>query len=1296
MAWDSPRRGADPLARACGRQFLGVDELDFNKPANLSITRNDNNDYVKMGKLLSPIDEEGYGMSYNNAPLAVHLTLRFNDPAIRSVHSHSYYSSRLFKTSDRICRGLVRRIDHCSQELITRKDSDALNNIQCLRKGPKPWRFEMTFKIAVKGHSGPWAERIFISYQKQALNHTSAEQVLRSAHSIVGQFLQRHDRGFRWTDGLSGSYFPDSPETFQPGPNSAPNLACVPRSAFVESTQDVEFVPGYTLKLVFRSNNTACAGSSITRTVRIESTQVSPLNLGLGEDLLWQAHRCIQDVLDSKKNSFDVLHADCDDFDGQCQHYQKDALTVELSVVNNLGPVFDHLQRSIQSDLCLFRHPDGEDCDKFINTVRRQFRLLRSKIDEKIEKLHDFDFRIAELTGDGWRQTNCARFIVNHNQTLTRGNVEALLDRIRTGVAVVLREHDVAVRMIAYKRGHLVLDKVLVARERHLTPSDPPLVLIDRLKERIQKDIDMICKDTCSLDDIPEAAPLFASSPPQMASSRPFAPRSPNSYQTPPGSPASFRTRPPTPPGIPRRVSSSRAFPLVPIRYKETTDAASTGSRSPIPPIVREDSREVEGIVGLKPAAEVYASTRNRDFDAESNSTHSSMPTLAESDTPSPDHSMLITPSCVRSYAPTPGGLSFEESGFHRFSTDATSASSRTSYSEAHQWAEPKDEKPSVRIATNVHSVPVHPPKAFKEVQTQDGKDSSSSTNGSGTNKSTCPPPTKPIDTVSTGPEIECSEHDLPTEGWLQHCSEPNDLDSETLKESHSSSDRTTAAPEANSSEMPPSKQTSVEEEGLIGEATETEDLKHDSESMHNALSSSGPAEFSESVEWTASDTNSARDLTVDEALSRSKPDYFEQDGKEAEDSETLETCTPTGHSVPSHSGQSPMGVSERSDYGGHVTSLSHSDADSEALDTSEAEIIDAELNVATGLTESLQDGYDGEFTLESSIGREDDLHSPTVTECSPTVIHEAPEPEQGIAKALILVPTLDTTTSVPTEQSTESIPCSSTVTEDTLPAIVEGPETDRNNADSLSEVLPVPTLASSPGITASAPTEKPSESKHLVPELNPHNRHSWSSSSEWEDWNSETRQSIDSVDTIRASLHPSIQEDEANHSPDSPKRLRTPTAGLLGLSESRWADFGIRSALTGTHAFDACRPSTAPLLVESPVSGKPRQEDFELKDEDARPTTPHKTRITHHLRHKKSMSSILFMGGAKSNKLNKKQSRDLKKHKTKTESDKKSTAAVEPVVAKENIEQVGRFPRAMMLVAGLAFASSVVSRSST
>lgn len=1008
MAWEAPRRGADPLARAWGRPFVGVDELDLHKPANLSTTRPDDH-AADMGKLLSPIDEEdACGMS-SHAPLAVHLTVRFNDPAVRSVHTHSFYSSRSFCPTDRICRGLIRRIDHGSEELLTRKDPYALKTIQCLRQGPKPWRFEMTFKIAVHGHSGTWATRIFISYQKQPLNRISAQQVLRSAHSIVGLFLQRHDNGFHWREGPLDSYFPDIPGDSK--------LACIPVAASV---------PGYTLKLVLRQSNT-------TRAVRMDSAQAAPLTLALGQDLMWQAYKCVEDELTHSKNNHDR------------QHYEKDALRLELDVVNNLGPAHDDLRQRIHSELGL----SAQEVDVLADTIRHRFQMLTSQTDLEMEKLHDFDFSIAELIGDSWHEKNCARLVVNDHQTLMRRDVEALLDRIRTGLGDVLKEHNLAVRMVAHKRGHLVLDKVLVARDRHLAGPIPPdrlRVLIDQLKERIQKDVDMVCKDTCSLDDVAEVAPLFVPSRPPMAS-----------YQTPPGSPASFRTRPSSP--LPSRMSSPRAFPLFPAKYK-TPDTASIGSRS----------QEDVAFPGLKPAAEVYpAGTRNTDFDVESNSTHSSMPTLAESDTPSPDQSMLITPSGVRSYL-----SSFDEPGLPRFSKE-TSASSRTSYSEVHQWAESKE--PTLPVV----SLP-----------------SSGAEDGSGTSTTACPP----LDVA--GPERESFEHDLPIEGWLLHYEESEDEDSQTPTERHAS-----ATPEI--------------------------DLDtHDS----------GPAQIPESVERTVSDTKS----------SQSEPDAQEAVNSASCDSEKC-----------------PMGVSEMSDQDSHVTSRPGSDVGSEALHVDGAELAG---NVASDWNEDAQS-------------------DPSSVRPSPVVTEDA----------------------------------------------AEASETDQ-------------------------PLLSP------VPKPGARNRHSWSSS-EWEDV-SDGRQSRDSVNTIS----PCVSQE----APESPKRLRTPTAGLLGLSESRWADFGIRSALTGTHAFDPHRPSTAPMVVEN--SGG---QEMELREEEeARPSSPRKMGTAHHhhhLRHKKSIGSVLFVGGAKSN--------QTKKGEDKT-GRKKSAAAP---VAKEGVEDSGRFPRAMMLVAGLAFASSVVSR---
>lgn len=420
---------------------------------------------------LSPVEEEHRILV--DAPLQVHVNVRFYDPAIRSVYSRTYLASQSFCPTERICRGLVRRIDHCSKEFITRKDSDALSSIQCHRQVPKLLRFELAFEVHCRDHSGAWAKRVFKSYQKRALTRASAKDVTRSTHSIIAMFLRRHDSDFELTDEPEHDHFPDKPETFTPSLTGPLNLACVPRSLLMESTQKFEFVPGYSVELTFKSTNPARYQSEIRRTLRLDSSQTAPLNPGMAEDLLWQTHRTVQDLLDQKKNKFDLQHRSCDGYevpDCDCQQFDEDALDVDLRVVNNLGPVYGHLHRSIQSRLRLFSHPMGQDCDEFVSKLSARFNEFLDRTDKKVERLNDFDFRIAELTGHGWQEKNCARFVIDGTQNHSRRSIEALLDRIRTGVCDVLRGRDVAIRMIAYKRGHLVLDKALISRDHQESP----------------------------------------------------------------------------------------------------------------------------------------------------------------------------------------------------------------------------------------------------------------------------------------------------------------------------------------------------------------------------------------------------------------------------------------------------------------------------------------------------------------------------------------------------------------------------------------------------------------------------------------------------------------------------------------------------------------------------------------------------------------------------------------------------------------------------------------------------------
>lgn len=1322
MAWDSPRRH-DPLPRTLPHSNLNVDELDFHKFA-LDLSSDVKDEMVNMhGQVLSPIHEERR-FPASNAPLEIHVTAKFHDPAIRFTYNRSYYSSQSFVPTERICHGLLRRIQHCSEEVITRKDSDALSATQCLRKGPKNLRFELVFKVTRAGHSGIWAEKSFKSHQKHPLTSASAQEVLRSTHRIVGLFMKRHDKGFEWTDEPGYDHFPSKPETLKPSLHGNLNLACIPRSLFIESRQSWEFVPGYTLELTFKSSNPARRQSVIRKTLKVDSEQNTPLNLGLGEDLLWQAHRFMQDVLDQRKRSFDLEHADCDGFDGlpdcDCQHFDEDALDVGLRVINNLGPIYDHLHRSTQSRLRLFTHPRGQDCNEFVDNIQSQLSQLRDQTDKKMEKLKDFDFRIAELTGHGWHEKGCARSVIGSEQNHSRRSIEALLDRIRTGVSDVLRGHDVAIRMIAYKRGHLILDKALIARDHQSTPGRGFLYgaenqqqhLLGELKARIQHDIDMICEDTCRIDDIPEIEPQLRQrnfSRPQsaMSSSRPVTPCETPQRQTRPGSPGSFRTRPPTTPVVPTR-SSSRVFPLVPTKFKAEKDsrrkASSSVRDSAFGPHCHEDYQSLGPAVGaesptvgakdhyektkctrenerLKPAAEVYPASKE-EYETDSNSTHSSMPALTESDdAPSPDQSMLITPSCMRSSSPIPHGMSsMEDLRSHHFPSPFlmdTSAPNSSTFSEldrfenANATISKSTVLPSSRPGTPKESeaeksAPVNTPKAFEDA--------------SGNEKTPMPHRSLQADTLSGADSDMTAKHTttgseagaraLEKDDGITQCDS-----SETLRPSTVMEQRSIDSMAGLRGVKPTEPREAVS--ASFSDQSDLDKIEHPSEiEGHQSV----PTEQSRLNSRIASSEDDLKIMTADDEMSRSKIDFFEQEEDSAKSPEAVE------QSSQAQAGSRRMGMPESSEPTDHVIPSSDSGEDirtiSGAINRSGSEV--EKKRILSPIDES---------PFEFDVDRYETTAQELEKTDLPQLEHDnASDPwvNQDIRRGDELLPVGSTTSSMSAVEMPES-PSGKpkSAKKDSAPAA--------SDPVKLSEVRTSGSISTARAVSnpQPSPVQLGLSSGQLFPSLpifsnlrsvSHDTRTSWSTSSSWEDISS-GRRSSDSVDTIKAS--PTASE-EVDH-PDSPKRLGTPTAGLIGLHESRWAEFGIRAALMGPQAYD--RPSTAPLLDSPGNAGDDIEHRVELGRVDDRveqesSSSPPKVL---HLKPKKSIGSIIT-----ASKLKRKESKELRKQKSvelKAHKKTKSKSTKETTGPKAEDDGAARFPRAMMLVAGLAFASSVVSR---
>lgn len=1440
MAWDATDRirvGGPQLQTLNLSKFV-LDEPIFDLSNSFSSQQDAN---MTLGGLLSPIEEES-GFAFDSAPLQVKVTVKFLDPVVKSLYyNRTYSSSSAFEPTDRICRGLLHRIEHCSNELITRNDPEALKAKP--RQAP---RFEINFQIRRDGFPGVWAERAFKSYQKQPVTSRLAKDILCSTHSIICVFLRHHDEHFRWTNDPSHEHPPDTPTTFKPSLTGAPDLSCVPRSRFIESMQTWEFVPGYTLELVFRSRNPSRRQSAITRNLKVNSKQTAPLNLGQGETLLWQAYRTLEDMLDSRRTAFEIEHADCDGFEGvvdcDCQHFDEDALSVELRIVNNLGPYYEHLHRDIQSRLQLFRHVCGNDCDDFVRGVHDSFDRLRDKVDAKLDALNDFDFRIAELIGHGWRIKNAARFTLDSKQRHSRRTIEALLDRIRTGVGDVLRGHDVAVRMIAHKRGHLVLDKALISRNHQqspgpfapATPEDEQALFVAHLKARIQADINLVCKDTCSLKDVPEESSPEHSPRPRNPPSRPFTPRSTvsdglslpkvrqdpvqvshttTSY-TPPGSPGHF-THPPVPPCVPPRSSSMRIFPLVPAKYREreehsrnvtpseqdsaiAVDSSSDGSipdeavslassvsgkaRPVTNDLHHEDFTRGEPSPALRPAVEVFKRSGAEDDDSSSSrSTCSSMPALTESEMATPEHSLLITPSQVRHASPKLEGHFFNESGHGEPSSPLVLTTPDLSYP-VYPTAKPSAERgvmvpktPVASAAVAVDPVTNEAPASVSTESLESAEMSDDTDVGSVLEDQACLQEDPEVDAApeshgalqstshqeaSSGlgiindsdlaghsfddSEFESSEiapHGVPHEGWLLHCVENVDERDDTVPENAEYPHIVAAVTECDSSDTlrtqirviddaiveqgPPAPRSGLGPDSVI---EERQQLYQDSqEAIVPVIVHKDNVDLSEVSEMPAAgpsgdsanestDSTQMRDLSAEDELSRSKMDYFEADEDDT-DSEELVHSRSVGDLQPAAPILQTVGVSEAQS----MTPSSESESG---------------MSQHAGTVERSDSGSDhpGLGSIDEAAPETVPYMSCSVRQSSPSeetesVTISAPSMSEVVRNGALNGPNTASSESKDRAQTTGGIAASNhavstpkTPIHDVFPGKAFPDRTptqgDFTSADKTSEP---PRHGVSGPLAQTKPTPPAAGLKNdfLLPSLpvfasldsaaNQSRASFQSSSSEWEDCVSEARQSSDSVDTIQQAPSLSDQDVGDAERPGSPKRLGTPTAGILGLHESRWADFGIRGALTGSHAFD--RPSTAPLLsAEQPHGEKsePRSDRAEEDGEETprpRPATPHRKSL-HLLHHKKSISSIIFPGThhghqlhqhGKPPKLSKKESKELKaREKSKAKSKGKENGKPGGADAQnQEVEEPGRFPRAMMLITGLAIASSVVNRSS-
>jgi len=442
--------------------------------------------------------------------LSVRVIVNFGEP-LNYSHSQDYEASSSLQPTEELCEGLLHRVDHCSKELITRRDSSALE-----RTGPdglaKPLRYEIQVQILRNEIGGAgtdvWATRVVRSYQRQPLGTESAREIILSTHHMIGLFLRHHDEAFVWKDGPVREDSSQEQKTFPYRTGRVQPLASVPRSPFIEKQQDFEAIPGYTVNFSITSQNHRRVPANWHDTVEINSRQLSPLTHATAESLFFDACYAVDGVFRSERKAFEAEHASCTNQNAcsHCKPHDGDGIEILVSVKNNLGPLFDNLERAIYARTNIFWKDHVEDCIDFVEKVRTALEQVCQDTDELMSDINDFEFSIVELRGRGWSIDEPLMFTRGPETFISRRSVEAVLDRLQTGVADTLRGNAIAVRMTARKRGHFILDKTLVSREpigksanKRQSAAKSKAYVLDRLTQRIERDIEMVCKDTCSI-----------------------------------------------------------------------------------------------------------------------------------------------------------------------------------------------------------------------------------------------------------------------------------------------------------------------------------------------------------------------------------------------------------------------------------------------------------------------------------------------------------------------------------------------------------------------------------------------------------------------------------------------------------------------------------------------------------------------------------------------------------------------------------------------------------------------------
>lgn len=445
--------------------------------------------------------------------LRVSVTVRAESPVDKNFHN-VYDATPGFEATEEVCGALVRRIQHCAEELITRPDARATEALRYTTPRTKLARYHMAFRI--ERHGRPWRELHYSSFQEQPLTDDTARDVVLEADRIVCIFLQMHDRGFVWRLPPIVCENPLGQRPATPDVGVPQNVQCMPSYADT---------PGYSITATLRVRDSGQDGSWVAR---LDSSQETPLTLNLGEALMAEVTQLLRRSVSERQDLFNKMHGNCDALEGRysCQHFENAAFDLDVKVKNNYGPDYSHLVDRFQSFRRLVDHDQGA---AFMQGLRKNLELIRDRSDSFLNEANELVLQVHELRDKDCRVRYPLTVIMGPSGIHSRKTMERVLERVVTGMTDVLRGHGTVAVVTAHKRGHFVLETNVCFGEdtdfydlKLFSSVDRKMrTLQRRLRERVQKDMTMVLKDTLSLRD-PDPTPDFDVLAPEDAEVEPL------------------------------------------------------------------------------------------------------------------------------------------------------------------------------------------------------------------------------------------------------------------------------------------------------------------------------------------------------------------------------------------------------------------------------------------------------------------------------------------------------------------------------------------------------------------------------------------------------------------------------------------------------------------------------------------------------------------------------------------------------------------------------------------------------